>query len=94
MKNRSVIHLYKQTYVDTQFERAGLFQVVKETYNCNTVWRKLDWIKFLLPKVKRYPGQGVILDEIIMELNIQSRKNIIFLEDAVRIRGIEDIFPL
>ena len=37
MKTSSAIHLYKQTYIDTQFERTGLFKIIKEKYDCNTV---------------------------------------------------------
>jgi len=37
MKSNSEIDLYRKTYSDILFERAGLFKVIKENYGCNYV---------------------------------------------------------
>lgn len=37
MKSNSAIDLYRKTYSDILFERAGLFKVIKENYGCNYV---------------------------------------------------------
>jgi hypothetical protein len=37
MKSNSKIELYKKYYRDFRFERAGLFKVVKENFDCNEV---------------------------------------------------------
>jgi len=37
MSNDNGINLYKKFYVDMNFERASLFEILKEEYGCNTV---------------------------------------------------------
>ncbi|GIM29998.1 hypothetical protein CPJCM30710_26640 [Clostridium polyendosporum] len=37
MKNDRIIESYNKFYTDINFDRSGLFEVVKNQYNCNTV---------------------------------------------------------